>query len=38
VELFFRELKLTHRLEQLPTRKRFVAEALIYAALLSLLN
>jgi len=37
VELFFRELKLTHRLEQLPTRKRFVAEALIYAALLSLL-
>lgn len=37
VELFFRELKLTHRLEQLPTRKRFVAEALIHAALLSLL-
>jgi putative transposase len=37
VELFFRELKLTHRLEQLPTRKRFVSEALIYAALLSLL-
>lgn len=37
VELFFRELKCTHRLEQLPTRKRFVAEALIYAALLSLL-
>jgi putative transposase len=37
VELFFRELKRTHRLEQLPTRKRFVAEALIYAALLSLL-
>jgi len=37
VELFFRELKLTYRLEQLPTRKRFVAEALILAALLSLL-
>lgn len=37
VELFFRELKLTHRLEQLPTRKRFVSETLIYAALLSLL-
>jgi IS4 transposase len=37
VELFFRELKLTYRLEQLPTRKRFVAEALIQAALLSLL-
>ena len=37
VELFFRELKLSHRLEPLPTRKRFVAEALIYAALLSLL-
>lgn len=37
VELFFRELKLTYRLEQLPTRKRFVAEVLIQAALLSLL-
>ncbi len=37
VELFFRELKLTHRLEQLPTRKRFVSESLIYSALLSLL-
>ena len=37
VELFFSELKLTHRLEQLPTRKRFVSESLIYAALLSLL-
>lgn len=36
VELFFRELKLTYRLEQLPTRKRFVAEVLIQAALLSL--
>jgi putative transposase len=35
VELFFRELKLTHRLEQLPTRKRFVSETLIYAAVLS---
>ena len=37
VELFFRELKLIYRLEQLPTRKRFVSESLIYAALLSLL-
>ena len=37
VELFFRELKLTYRLEQLPTRKRFVVEALIQAAVLSLL-
>jgi putative transposase len=37
VELFFRELKLTHRLEQLPTRNRFVSESLLYAALLSLL-
>jgi putative transposase len=37
IELFFRELKLTHRIEQLPTRKQFVAESLIYGALLSLL-
>jgi IS4 transposase len=37
VELFFRELKHTFRLEQMPTRKRFVSESLIYAAVLSLL-
>jgi len=37
VELFFRELKTAYRLDQLPTRKRFVVEALIYAAVLSLL-
>jgi IS4 transposase len=37
IELFFRELKLTHRIEQLPTCKQFVAESLIYGALLSLL-
>jgi len=37
VELFFRELKLIYRVEQMPTRKRFVSEILIYAAILSLL-
>lgn len=37
VELFFRELKLTYKIEQIATRKRFVSECLIYAALLSLL-
>jgi len=37
IELFFRELKLTHRIEQLPTSKQFVSESLIYGALLSLL-
>jgi putative transposase len=37
VELFFRELKLIYRVEQMPTRKRFVSETLIYAAILSLL-
>lgn len=35
VELFFRELKLQYRIEDLPTRKRGVAECLIYAALLA---
>jgi len=35
VELFFRELKLQYRIEHLPTRKRPVAECLIYAALLT---
>jgi putative transposase len=37
IELLFRELKVHHRLEQLPTRKRHVAECLIYAALLGVL-
>jgi putative transposase len=37
IELFFRELKLTYRIEQLPTSKQFVSESLIYGALLSLL-
>lgn len=37
VELFFRELKLTYKLEQICTRKRSVSECLIYAAILSLL-
>ena len=37
IELFFRELKLTYRIEQLPTCKQFVSESLIYGALLSLL-
>jgi len=35
VELFFRELKLQYRIGDLPTRKRHVAECLIYAALLT---
>jgi putative transposase len=35
VELFFRELKLVYRIEDIPTRKRCVAECLIYAALLT---
>lgn len=35
VELFFRELKLRYRIEDIPTRKRCVAECLIYAALLA---
>jgi putative transposase len=37
IELFFRELKLVHRVEQIPSENRFVAESLIYGALLSLL-
>jgi IS4 transposase len=37
IELFFRELKLVHRIEQIPSQNRFVAESLIYGALLSLL-
>ena len=35
VELFFRELKLQYRIEDLRTRKRPVVECLIYAALLT---
>lgn len=35
IELFFRELKSQYRIDQLPTRKRHVAECLIYAALLT---
>jgi IS4 transposase len=37
VELFFRELKLIHRIEKMRTRNPLVVETLIYAALLSLL-
>jgi IS4 transposase len=37
IELFFRELKGVHRVEQIPSKNRFVAESLIYGALLSLL-
>ena len=35
VELFFRELKLSYRIDDVPSRKRVVVEALIYAALLT---
>ena len=35
VELFFRELKLRYRIEDIPTRKRCIAECLIYSALLT---
>lgn len=36
VELFFRELKTSYRLDQMPSSKRHVVEALIYAALLTM--
>jgi IS4 transposase len=36
VELLFRELKSQYRLDQIPSKKKNVTEALIYAALLSL--
>jgi IS4 transposase len=35
VELFFRELKVRYRMDDMPSRKRVVVEALIYAALLT---
>jgi len=35
IELFFRELKARYRADQLPSRKRHVVEALIYASLLT---
>lgn len=35
VELFFRELKVRYRIDDIPSRKRVVVEALIYAALLT---
>jgi IS4 transposase len=37
VELLFRELKTVYRLGEIPTRKRWVTECLIYSALLTLL-
>ena len=37
VELFFRELKTSYRLDQMPSSKRHVVEALIYAALLTMI-
>ena len=36
VELFFRELKTSYRLDQMPSSKRRIVEALIYAALLTM--
>jgi IS4 transposase len=36
VELLFKELKSHYRLDQIPSRKRHVVEAMLYAALLSL--
>lgn len=36
VELFFRELKTSYRLDQMPSSKRHVVEALIYAALITM--
>jgi IS4 transposase len=35
VELFFRELKMRYRAEEMPSRKRHVVEALIYATVLT---
>jgi hypothetical protein len=37
IELLFKELKSTYRLEDMPSRKRVVVEALLYAAILTLL-
>jgi putative transposase len=37
VELMFKELKQHYRIDQLPSRKRVVVEALIYAALLTII-
>jgi IS4 transposase len=36
VELLFRELKSQYRLEEIPSRKKHVVEALVYAALITL--
>jgi putative transposase len=36
VELFYRELKQSYRIDQLPSSKRHVVEALLYASILSL--
>lgn len=36
VELFFRELKQSYRIDQLPSSKRHVVEALLYASILTL--
>ena len=37
VELLFRELKTNYRMNEIPSKKRHVVEALVYAALISLL-
>jgi IS4 transposase len=35
IELFFRELKVRYRIDDIPSRKRVVVEALVYAALIT---
>ncbi len=35
VELLFKELKQSYRLDQMPSRKRHIVEALLYAAILT---
>jgi IS4 transposase len=37
IELLFRELKSQYRMAQIPSRKRYVVEALVYAALITLM-
>ncbi len=37
VELFFKELKRHYRIDQMPSRKREIVEALLYAAILTLI-
>jgi hypothetical protein len=37
IELLFKELKQTYRLEQMPSKKRVVVEALLYATIVTLI-